>query len=89
MIKLYLQNHLAFFGKGDCLRILKYYEDALINLEQVLEIKHDHCFSLTSQGVCLLLMKLFQEAIICFQAAFKIDPNYDLPKQKLSIFIQL
>ncbi|MFQ6058163.1 MAG: tetratricopeptide repeat protein, partial [Anaerolineae bacterium] len=64
-------------SKGETLRLMGRYEEALATFDQALELKPDYEWALASKGVTLLLMEHYEEALKTLDQALAIDPNYD------------
>ncbi|HLP92172.1 MAG TPA: tetratricopeptide repeat protein [Nostocaceae cyanobacterium] len=67
-----------FFNLGNILDDLKFYEQALINLDKALLIRNDYVQAWYQQGISLSNLERYKEAITKFDQALAIDNNYYL-----------
>jgi FkbM family methyltransferase len=65
-----------FYSRGNALRNLKRFDDALASYDQALTIKPDYAEALNNRGVALGALRHFDDALASYDRALAIRPDY-------------
>ncbi|CAD8116737.1 unnamed protein product [Paramecium primaurelia] len=68
--------------KGECLRLMKKYNESLKFIDQALSIDQQHIPSLQTKGDCLRDQLKYKEALIYYEKSLKINPNNQYSKNQ-------
>ena len=66
----------VLYNRGNALRDLKRFDDALASYDRALAIKPDYAEALNNRGVALQELKRFDDALASFDRALAIKPDY-------------
>ncbi|CAD8111617.1 unnamed protein product [Paramecium sonneborni] len=67
------KNIICWRGKGDCLRKLKCFTDAIQCYDKALNIQKNDISSLIGKGECLTMLEKYQESKLVYQEVLKYD----------------
>ena len=74
------KNANAWYNKGNALRELGRYEEALRCFDKALEIDPKHVLAWNNKGIALHNLGRYEEALRCFDKALEIDPKHERAK---------
>ena len=67
---------MALYNRGNTLRQLKRFDEALLSYDRALSLRPDYAEALCNRGVTLHQLRRFEDALLSYDRAIAVQPDY-------------